>query len=580
MTVNDRLAEYGAKVEKDRFLTDDERKTLEDIRGGYKRKYKLFYWAMSGQVALKLNIERYNQLISRHEMFRRYFLYKGLDYPVSIVVRYEKTVFPIMDLRTETPENQKSIIRNIASADARDVYNPEVDPLIKFRVLVLSDMKILVLMKAYMNMGLPLSPFDIRRLVFFNMKMDSASDVEISEKEIENINSEIETKCINYWRSELQDVNRPTRVPFEKNDGLEAADLYTIQNDFDEKLSNGIISYAQKHEGSVEHVLLKQFGHIFGEYSGTKRPLFAVRCNKSYRHVFPCKVNTELDIYEFIKDITRQEEGYISHCQCLFDKVMYEIGLPTKEYFDVAINFVNEDEMEDNEPRSFEIVNAWDDTDISPLLEITVAYSTDSISVRYVYDSGKVPENAISIIHESLVKLLEEDITNTKSFDWRNYIEECKNDEEKIEKLVIAQKALYIKQGDFIYLDDPDEIIRLSKSGMYGNYIVEDVISESGEILPNVGIIVSGHVEERMTDLDGYLKTVSVYKTGYILGMECLTNITDNQFSYVAADNVKILWLPVDLVKSAIEGNDKSYKSLLTKALNDTNRLKRLWVLD
>lgn len=582
MTSEDKITDLGIEIEQRniRKLSLDESKILDEIKSGFSRKYRLFGWVMSGKVEIKAYNERFNQLLSRHEMLRRRYLYKDIDVPMSVVTKYKNETIPAMDISNEPSENQQKIIKNIASAEMRGLYNPEEDPLIKIRIIIISDTKVMVLMKAYMNMGLPISPFDIRRLIFFNLKIDSSTELEINEANIEKNNEELEKNCLGYWRNELIDVKRPVKIPFEKKERGSRSEIFTIQRDFDSELVEKITSYAKKNEGTAEHVLLKQFGCILGEYSGTNNPMLAVRSNNKYMPIFPCRINTTLDIKDSIQDINRQAVGYSKHCQCSFIKIMSSISLSPRVYFDVAFEFINENEQNERDSKYLDDFYDAKDENISPRLEIVITYSEKEINLKYMYDSSWLEEKTINFLHDSLIKLLDEEINKADTFSWQKYIEECKSDEEKMQKLAVAQKALYIKQGDFIYSDDPDEVIDLSTNSTYGNYIVEDIICEAGKSLRYVGILVEGHVEERMTDLEGYLKTVSVYKSGYVLGLECLIDVENNQFEYVAADNVKILWLPGELVRKAIRGNDKSYESLLKKTLKETNRLKKLWVLD
>lgn len=582
MTFEEKITDLGIDIERRsiRKLSLDELKIIDEIKSGFSRKYRLFGWVMSGQIAVKSYNERFNQLLSRHEMLRRRYLYKDIDEPMSVVAKYKNETIPVMDLSNEPSENQQKIIKNIASAEMRGLYNPEEDALIKIRIIIISDNKVLVLMKSYMNMGLPISPFDIRRLIFFNLKIDSSSELEINEAKIDKNNEDLEKKCLSYWRNELTGIKSPVKIPFEKKERGSRSEIYTIQHDIDSELVEKINLHAMKYEGTPEHVLLKQFGRIFGEYIGANNILLPIRTKNSYMPIFPCRVNTELELKESIQDINRQAVGYSQNCQCSFIKIMSSLSFSPRVYFDVAFEFIDDNEESERTSRDSDEFYDSKGEDISPRLDIVITYSDKEINIKYMYDSSWLEEKTINFLHESLIKLLDEEINKVDEFSWKKYIEECKSDEEKMQKLVVAQKALHIKQGDFIYTDDPDEVIDLSTNSIYGNYIVEDIICDAGKTSKYVGILIDGHIEERMTDPDGYLKTVSVYKAGYVLGMECLIDAPGVPFEYVAADNVKILWLPGELVKKAISGNNKSYESLLKKALKETNRLKKLWVLD
>lgn len=578
--INEKILSYDVPIKSRRDLSEDEKNLIGDIRAGIKKKYKLFCWPMKGQLALQANNDKYEELFRRYEVFRRRYIYRSLKKPTCLVLEPSNTNFSILDLRKESLEKQKECVRNIASAESRETYNPEENAPLKIRVIIISDDRIVVLMKAYMHVNLPMSPFDMRRFVFFNMRIDSDSDFAIDEEKIENVNREVENRCHEYWRNVLKDIETPVIIPFASEENDEESAFYTIRKKLDKETVNKLNEYKMRKKASTECVLLYEFGQLFGEASGTKTPLFAIRIRGSFMHMMPCIVNIGTSSKEAYEDIVSQKEKYFKFDQCNFDETMITAGIDISQYFKVVLEFSDENNLDNKVTDLLKSINSGGVSEVSPRLEILVSFTDEEVIVGYTYDSAVVSEHLIEMIHESLLKSLEERFTAKEAFSWKAYIEDVKSREEQIEKLIITQKARYIKDAGFIASDDPEDYLALSTSATYGNYVVEDQALEAGQSLKNLGILLSGHIEERQADLEGILKTVSVYKAGYILGLESIAGINRSPFEYVAADDAKVLWLNSEELIEIMRKHPLSYEELMKRSILENQRLKKLWVLE
>ncbi|MDO4188168.1 MAG: hypothetical protein Q4D29_04185 [Lachnospiraceae bacterium] len=580
-TAQDTILNLDVPVKTRRDLTEDERNLIGDIRAGINKKYKMFCWSMRGPVTLQANNKRYAELINKYEVFRRRYLYKSVKRPLcAILEQQEQTSFSVLDLRKESLERKKECIKNIAVAEARDVFNPEESAPLKIRVLVMEEDRIVIIMKAYMYVNLPMSPFDIRRFIFYNMRMDSDSVYSIDEEKIEYENMEITNKCFDYWRKTLKDVEKPVLIPFSNNDVVEESVFYTVRKTIDPELCKKIYRYIDKKECKLEYAFLHEYGHIFGEASDTKLPLLAVRKSGSFMQIMPCKVDLNKKVSESYEELLVQDTLFYKYNQCGFDDAMNAAGISVLKFFNIMIEFVEEDEDDNRVLNILKSINSGSVSEIAPRLEILVTYSRDGIQIKYSYDAQSVNEHTVDAIHDLFEKALEERITAKDGFSWKEYVTDYKTREEQIQKLTIAQKSLYIKEAEFLMSDDPEDFIKLSTKGTYGNYIAEDIALEQGKIINKVGIIISGHLEEREKDIDGILKTLSVYKAGYIVGLESVASIDRSPFEYVAADDARVLWLDADVLKEILQKYPMSYEALMRRVVLDTHRVKKLWALD
>lgn len=578
--VSEKIELFSDRVASTRELTESEKNVIGDIRAGLKKTYKLLCWVMKGNLSLSANNDRLNELFDRHELLRRRYLYRGLSKPVSVLLQHENQTIEVMDIRNGSIEKQKAIVHNTAAAEARDIYNPEEDCPVKFRVFVISEDTIVVLMKAYIYMGLPMSPFDMRRFVFFNMKMASDTNFCINEEELQNVNQELEKKCLAYWHSELSDLEKPVVLPFENDDIFDNTRFYSIKYELEAEQTKEIMNYITERNIDFECAVMREFGELFGEYGGVRRLLFAVEEPGSFMRIMPLKVDLNLPINDCYENIHEQIENYEKYCNCHFEAAMRKANIDVYKYLVVSFKFVNDDFEGDRVSKIMESINGTDLGDFSPRIRILFTYSKEKIEVSYTYDSGAIEENNIQMLQETFTKALLSRMSDSKKFDWKDYITEAKSQEEKLEKLLVAQKALYIKEADFFRVENPESVIAVSSAGEIGNYLIEDMVYEAGKSVNRIGILVAGHLEERFVDIEGMVKTVSVYKPGYIIGLESMAGINMSPFSYVAADAVKIMWVPAEILKDVLDGDTKSYAALLNKAVNETNRAKKLWAIE
>lgn len=579
----DKIAQFTGAVLNNKRLTVDEQVVIDSIKEGHKRKFRILCFGMKGNFSFDANVKRYNELLRKHESLRKRYLYREYEYPISVTLTHKDITIPILDIRTKSIVEKKRIIENIAAASARELYNPEEDSILKINICIIGDDRAVIIFKVYEHFGLPMTPFDMRRFIFFNMKMDSESIVDISvEKLIERNEAEDELIC-KYWLGQLEGVNRPTRIPFTSEDNAQSASsLYSVNYAISEENIKKLSDYCKKQDVTTDTALLYEYAEMFGQYSGAKKVLIGLRKKGTIMGIMPLAIDIDSGAEISYKDIAKRCDEFVKYSECDFKKAMNRAGIVTPEYFDVCLEF----EQKDTETTDNKTYIAIDPDNFSPKLEISVLTDNGRIGIRYTYDSSCLSEQAVSAIHDAMLGQLVSRIDKSAVFSWKEYISDTKSQEEKLRKLDIAQKALYLKQGEFLMLKDANAVIDISSHSTVGNYIVEDVVYEAGRAVKNVGILVAGHLEERYIDLEGMTKTVSVYKPGYVLGLESIAHTGTCAFSYVAADDVKVIWVPAEAIESALNSaEDKSemmdsYVALLKKSLKETDRLKKLWALE
>lgn len=570
----------GMNIEKSRFLTEEERYLLGDIRAGLKRRYKLLAWALTGDMTVTAISDKYNEFVNRYEVFRRRFIYKKVERPLCITCEKTDERVPTMDLSNATPEKQETLIMDIISAESRKMYNPEEDAPLKLQIFITGKNRMVILMKVYQYIDFPMTPFDIRRHIFYNMKIDSNSNFYFNEELVEKANDNAVKKCVDFWGEKFTTEFSPVTVPFIGKDTEAEARYFTICKDISDDLFKKVSEYIERKNASIEGVFLKEFASFIGEYNDNKKLILGVRHKYTLMQIMPVFINLDEEIDSIYESIVGQQTDYFKYCDCYFTECMNRLNVSPDHYFRAILEFQNEDNESEELSKRIEAINGNTMGDFVPALVVKVIYSSGKISLQYTYDASLFADNTITMIHDSIIELLEGTISKSKKFDWRTYISEYKDQDEKIRKVYVAQKALFIKDSGLINTDDPEEMLKLAESGSIGNYIVEDTIVEGGRVAEHIGILVSGHIEERMMDHEGMIKTISVYKPGYIFAIESLLEAKKCQTTFVAADGVKVMWLKTDVLKEFISNHPDVYEVLLNKTLDEALRLKKLWILD
>lgn len=579
--IEEKIDQLGLDVEKIRRLEENEQGLIDDIRDGYKKKYKTFGWVLEGPISLKTNSMNASKIFGKYEAFRRRYLYKNLESPFCVTLCNEEYNIPFMDLRLAAEAKQNEIIKNIASASAREIFDIEEDPIVKINVFITKDDTMIVLMKVFMDVQIPVSIFDLRRMIFSNMRAKGNADIIINNDEIEADNEEKNRICIEYWNNQFKEDHNPVSIPFAKERNSDnQVKSYTVNHKMDSALYSKINEYAKANKSDFETVVEREFARLLGEYSGTETPVIGVKQNLRLMQVMPLFINLNKGVKEQLGDLLYQQDRFVKHSECYLDDVAKACGFSIRLYFDVLLEFTKNNENSGKISSLLAELNRNYVAELMPRFTVNFIYNEEEAVVRYCYDSDTLTDNDVERIHDSFCKMIAEDVEKKTEFSWKSYILECKSDEEKLHNIEVTRKALYIKNGEFLMVNDPDELISLSESGYVGNYIVEDIVYEAGKSLSELGILVSGHIEERYVDIEGKIKTISVYKPGYIIGIESIVGTKKSAFSYVAADEVKIMWLPAEILKKTLKVHTDGYEALLEKTLAETTRVKRLWALD
>lgn len=569
-----------------RAATESERNILIDIKDGLKRKYKIFAWTLEGELNMEKYRKAYNELFYKNSSLRVHYVSDDVNAPVCFVEKNKDRIFRLMDLRTTPEEGQKIFIQNSILALSRENYNPETDLPIKLHVYLLGNKTIEVILALYTYWGNYISADDIRRNIFMGLKTSGTTPMQfIEEEKSEQIVYENNKKCFDYWKKEILPVGKKCTVPFscrkEKDEISENYVLeYNISDDVSGKLTNVIIEKGFDYES----LILFAYSKLIGEYNENNNPVLFVKDALSLLSIKPIKVRNHLENSKCVEDIFRQLEYGKSFTDCAFGDFCSEFDLDKRRDFELLFDFVNEDESDNysRTEKALKKINAGNNMQFSPRLEICTIFSRKdkTLKIRYTYEIDGISEDTIKMIHDSFIKALDELILVSEKFEWKKYISEYKDDTEKLRKLNIAQKALYIKEGDFLVVNDARDVLLLAEKSKVGTYVAEECLYSEGKNISHVGILIDGHIEERYVGIDGITKILSVYKKGYMIGLEAFTDNPKSDFSYFATDSsVKIIWIPISELMRVMSRDSVSYCNLLKKSLNETKRIKKLWSL-
>ncbi len=574
--------ERMSDAEEQRAVTEAERNVLLDIEAGFKRKYKVFAWTLEGNLNIDLYKKAYNELFYKNSSLRAHYIMDGFDYPKRIVEKNKERIFKLMDLRSLSEAEQKTLLQNAIVALSREDYSPNVDLPIKLNAYIIDNNTIEVVLALYTYFGDLISADSVRRNVFLNLRMNGTTPMfVVDEDKSEQLTNHDNKKCFEYWKKETIPLGKCCVVPFsykKKSDKYE--DTFVIEREIAGDINAKLVQSAKDNGYDYKSMILFAFSKLLMEYNDTENPIVFIKKPLSTLTVMPLKIRSQLGNSKCFEDIFRQFEYNKNYIDCGFDAFCEEFDINKDEDLDLLFDFIDEDET--SESKGLKWLNAGNSLRVIPRLEICSIYSRkeNSLKIRYTYEIDGISEDTIGMIHDSFLKAINELIFEADKFDWKKYVSEYKDDREKLYKINVAQKALYIKSGEFLETKDPKDVLLVSEKSKVGTYMAEECVYSEGRVLEYIGILLEGHLEERYVGMDGITRTLSIYKKGYILGLEALTDEPRMKFSYVATESgVKVIWIPVSELERVMNRDSASYTNLLQKALKETVRVKKLWAL-
>lgn len=572
----------NGEIEKLEALSKEEREWLSQIREGEKRVFKLMLWSVEGTLDTKRFIHNLNEIIEQTPELRINYMYQGLSQPVKVTYVNRENCVKIADFRSLEEKQQVMLIGNVMAAEARRKYNPQIDIPIKMQIFIVKGKQMLVLLSVYPYLSIPIGIRGMVFKVFEGLKVKSSDISTLSNEKVEEMNLKLKKSCLDYWKTELLPVGEPLAVPGTTKRFTLKWDSCSVYKTIDKNLEEKLKEFCQIHKTNRNVLILMAWGELLGRYYGKQEVILAVKGVGEHLNVFPIKIRRTLSRLERIADITRQIRNFARYSACELQELCEALGVE-KDYFQIVHHFIELCETEGiagiTDTAKEYIGNFADDTNAA----LTMNYHAfgEETGINYAYFSDCIYDITLEKLHRTFLQLLDEQLSvEKKEFNLREYIELTDSEEERIQKVQTARKALYLRQTGLFMDRTIEELMQLAEKTRLQSYSLSDVVIENHQAVCEAAFLVEGNVEESRTDMDGIIKTISIRKAGEIFGIEALLDNNISAFSYtVAGKEAKILWLERKDFLAFLSEKPENWRVLLERVHEETGKMKKLWTM-
>lgn len=572
-TIKDKL---GQGIQNISYLDEKEKQLLEDVQEHRRLNYKVTVWKMTGIVNMKKVMSAYTKLTQENEAFRTVYLYKGLEYPVRVVYEAKELTFPIHDLRNMSREKSNLIIRSVMAAESRREYNMETDAPCCIRGYLTALDELVAVVSIYPYLPYPMGMREMMYRIFPDMKMEADNIANVNDKTLRRMYEQLQSKSMDYWKGLLDNPGKRLTLPGEKTDIQGRDGQYQqraiLYKELGDKLTGQITEFAQARKISGQTVFLYAWAQILGRYHDENNPVLAKVCNGEHLHIMPVRVDRTKPKEEALHELETQMAQSKQYTGCTTADIEKATGMEFAQYFRMLQDFEG---LNEKAEEAF----YTDDSDIN--LCISYQRKECNIIMNYVSRSG-VPEMMLDNIHELFLEMLEELLqSGSTRFDKKTYIKIDDSDEERLNKLRLAQIALYLKNTGIFDTMTVEGIMKLAEYCTLRTYLESDTIITEQTRSNVIYIIGDGRLEESRMDMEGMVKSLRIAKTGNVFGIESLFDGAVAHSTYtVAGPQARIVEIDRDILKEALRRKPQGWITLLEMENDQKCKLQRLWTME
>lgn len=585
------LKKIAAKVSADvvdiDYLTQDERLLLGEIREGRKLKYKQVVCRLTGKIQMKQIMDGYAKMMQEQQLFRTAYLHKGLENPVKVVYANADRVFPIHDLRNLNRDKQVFVMKNVLASQARHDFNIEIDPVLRIQGYLTGQREILVMISIYPCLTYSVGIRGMLYRIFGGMDAENATMPGVDEESLRQMNEELAEKSIAYWKDLLLPLPESMAIPGEERQTGALSKSYRektcLYKELNEELVKCLTAFCEKNAVSLKAVFLYAWAELLGKSHDEEQPVLLVTQNGERMNLFPIKVARGEGAHERLKVIDRQLEQSLKFSSCTIHDIESAAGISFPEYFRMVHNFMEFKELDDIESGRSNVraIGGMNADDIAVNLCVNYHLFEHNIGINYIAKEG-----FIEIIFDHLHDLFVDELSTILSidqirFDKKSFIKVDDTDEEKLEKIKLAQAGLYLKASGIFEGLTVEEIMILAKYCRLSSYLSGDVVLQEKSRNSQIYIVGEGNLEESRTTGDGMVKSLRIIKEGSVFGIESLFPEGKAPTSYTAVSSqVKIVEINKDVLSEVFRRKPEGWLALLQKENDQKCKLQRLWTME
>lgn len=580
-------SKVSADVKDIDYLTQDERLLLGEIKEGRKQKYKQVVCRLKGKIQIKQIMDGYAKMMQEQQIFRTFILHKGLKNPVKVVYESAEKVFPIHDLRNLSRDRQIFVMKNVLASQARHDFNIETDPVLRIQGYLTGPREILVMISVYPYLTYSVGIRGMLYKIFGGMDAENATMPGVDDESLRQMNEELERKSIAYWTDLLLPLPKSMTVPGEERQTKTLSRSYRektcLYKELNEELVECLTAFCAQKGISLKAVFLYAWAELLGKHQDEDQPLLLVAQSGERMNLFPVKIARGKDALEMPDEIDRQLEQSLKFSNCTIHDIETAVGISFSEYFRMVHNFMEFKELDDLESGKVNVstIGGVNTDDISVNLCINYHLFENNIGMNYIAGKGFI-EIIIDRLHNLFLDVLATILSLDQiRFDKKSFIKVDDTDEEKLEKIKLAQTGLYLKESGIFEELSVEEIMTLAKYCRLRAYLAGDVVLQEKSRNSNIYIVGDGNLEESKEALDGMVKSLRIIKKGSVFGIESLFREGKAPTTYTAlSSQVRIVEIDKDVLSEVFRRKPDGWLTLLQKENDQKCRLQQLWTMD
>ena len=584
-------------IESMSWMSKKEEKIVSYIQRGERTRFRQEVWMVTGEIDTQEILENYNKTVEKVKAFRTYLMYRNLSRGVKVVNEPERSSFPIVNLKDFEDEKREHYIGSFLLAEARREYDPEQDAAVKLHGFLVEENRMIVVTSVYPSVSLDMDVHSILLYVFRGLhlnqkagtvdslrntagkmaeRMADKSEVKKTEYREEEIR-----RCLAYWKKTLEPLGRSLSVPGELTSKRQMGKS-SAYKEMPSALQEEIKKFCGQKHVSVKALLLTTFAKLLCSYQNVSDPVLAVSENGERMNWLPVRFFPRESLAYNEEKMLEQIQNGKENSVCTTDDLSRTMGVAMQTHFRVLHNFITFDKKDVADDRKVVTGELLDENEgsLETALKINYYCIGDKMEINYIYQKDRFYDEGIDNLHQIFQHMLEEVLSfREPKFDKNSYISESDSDEEKIRKLEVAQRALYIQQTELFNNRIVEELMKLAECCRHTRYSINDVVLDENKKVCEVGILAEGRLEESRTARDGAQKSVSLLKPKRIFALDSLCDNNENKFTYTVASNeAKVVWIERDVLMDFLNQHPDNWKSIVEVLCESSKRMKMLWV--
>lgn len=562
-------------IEKIELCSDEEKKLIDSMNESRNQYYHQLVWKLTGIIDTSVILDGYNRLLDAIPNLRTNYITNVLDDTVKVTYMPTESVFPIVDLTDMDAKAKIGKVISVAASEGRRIYNPKKSAPLRLNAFILKENMLAVVVSFIPEMCTNISRFHLVDTVFSDMRFEQG-DFNTLSKSVNNFNKSISDRNVAYWKNELSLLGKELLVPGRLDSDISMYINDSSYKDIDADIVLKIYEYSKIRKISSKLIYLYAWMALLGCANDENNPSIVVTGKAEEPKVFPVMTSRVDSVPGSLMKLEEKfskasKSGYIAKED--FDKVFDQKFF---EHFHIIFSVFDIDELDEN--GEWYLIGDDNNTGIELKVRFDITYS--GCSVNYTYDANSFQYDGIARLHDMYVRVLSKIVSDGKAELEREELEKLNISKEELKKKNAEEIFACLSASDIFGCVDSDMLRGLASKCILQNLSVDDELLREGDDVENVCIVLRGRIEENVTDVDGYVKSLRILKENGILGLEGITSKNIAKRTYAVASNeARVIWIPRNEMIDILNKNPECWQNILENVHEHLWKVEKMWML-